>query len=223
MVEPSADYLEEQMKKTRILCFGDSNTCGYIPNQGWLRNEHYPASQCWPGLLQKTLGAPYIVLVDAADSRTTNVDEGERNGLVCLPKALQQYAPINVLILALGGNDLKTYYQRTPEQIRDGIADLVALARRSNSKIDILLLSLIRPLLEVERYQDEAGISPFENCVARANEVNQYYRDYALRNECCFLNISEEVMPSAIDGAHLDQAGHARLAELVANKFRSMG
>ena len=45
-------------KKFRILCFGDSNTFGYIPGRGGRYDRHTR----WPGRLQELLGSEYQVI-----------------------------------------------------------------------------------------------------------------------------------------------------------------
>ena len=51
----------------RILCYGDSNTWGYIP----LTEKRYPPEVRWTGRLQRLLGPDYQVLEDGLSGRTT--------------------------------------------------------------------------------------------------------------------------------------------------------
>ena len=55
------------MRKT-ILCYGDSNTFGYVPAGG---GERYPEDVRWTGVLQEDLGDAYKV-----------IEEGDRKSVV---------------------------------------------------------------------------------------------------------------------------------------------
>jgi lysophospholipase L1-like esterase len=63
-----------------ILCYGDSNTYGYIPRRGM----RYPRDVRWPGRLQNLLGEEYTIIEEGCSGRTTVYDdplEGWKNGL----------------------------------------------------------------------------------------------------------------------------------------------
>lgn len=48
-----------------ILCFGDSNTWGYIPGSG----KRYPFGKRWTGQLQNHLGGGFAVVEEGLDGR----------------------------------------------------------------------------------------------------------------------------------------------------------
>src|SRR5688572_13370016 len=91
-----------------ILCFGDSNTWGYVPGTG----KRYPRSERWPGVLQETLGNEFLIIEEGLNARTTTMDDPIRggaikNGLTYLRPCLESHAPIDLVLLLLGTNDLK--------------------------------------------------------------------------------------------------------------------
>ena len=93
------------MKKS-ILCYGDSNTWGYIPDVG----RRFPEDIRWTGILQNLLGSTYEVIENGLVGRTTVFDDPYgpcRNGLASLDCALLSSAPLDLVSLALGTNDLK--------------------------------------------------------------------------------------------------------------------
>ena len=49
-----------------ILCFGDSNTWGYVPGTG----ARFDLDTRWTGVLQAELGADYRVIEDGQNART---------------------------------------------------------------------------------------------------------------------------------------------------------
>ena len=60
-----------EKKKIKILCFGDSNTWGYVPLSG----ERYSSDVRWTGVLQEELGQGYLVVEDGVNGRSTDVDD----------------------------------------------------------------------------------------------------------------------------------------------------
>ena len=63
-----------------VLCYGDSNTFGYIPETGM----RYSRDIRYPGRLQKLLGDDYAVIEEGCNGRTTIHDDpvdGWKNGL----------------------------------------------------------------------------------------------------------------------------------------------
>ncbi len=54
-----------------ILCFGDSNTHGYMPGIG----SRYPRNVRWTGKLQEILGGGYYVIEEGLTGRTTAFED----------------------------------------------------------------------------------------------------------------------------------------------------
>ena len=106
------------MKK--ILCYGDSNTYGYIPSTG-LR---YDKNTRWSGILQKNLGADYEIIEEGMCDRTGFVDNPK--GFIFsaskhFPDLISKCLSIDVLILAIGTNDLQFQYDIQSETIKNGL------------------------------------------------------------------------------------------------------
>jgi lysophospholipase L1-like esterase len=111
-----------------IVAFGDSNTWGYDPATG----GRFPRAQRWPGVLQRGLGPDFEVIAEGLNGRTTVHDdpiEPYRSGADALPPCLMSHAPIDLLILALGCNDLKKRFSLSPFDIAEGARRLIFLAR----------------------------------------------------------------------------------------------
>ena len=91
----------------QILCFGDSNTWGYVP----LTVDRYPESVRWTGVMAQALGAGFRIIEEGQNGRTTVWDdplEGDnKNGLRYLPACLESHHPLDLVIIMLGTNDLK--------------------------------------------------------------------------------------------------------------------
>lgn len=215
-----------------ILCYGDSNTWGYVPsNKKNPIPQRYPRSVRWTGLLQNLLDEQYHIIEEGLNSRTTNLDHHvppDRNGKTYLPPCLYTHAPINLVVLALGGNDLKTYFKRSPEQVRDGLSELINIIKTSTygsdmtSAPDILILSPPAVQKIAESFLDETGVAIFEGITEKTKSLIELYADLAEQQDCYFLDISQAISTSSIDGLHFDVDAHRMLSRLICSKIKSI-
>jgi lysophospholipase L1-like esterase len=217
------------MQRT-VLCYGDSNTWGFVPLP--VKNqtiERYPRKIRWTGILQELLGGQYYVIEEGLNGRTTNVDYNgfilpDRNGKTYLPPCLYSHAPIDLIILGLGGNDLKVCFNRSPQDINGGVIELIDIIQASQYGADmkaapnILILPLSLPTIEVEQRVDEEGIIVFEGAAEKAKLLAGLYAKTAKEKGCYFLDVSKSILPSTIDGLHLDAIAHKRLADMIFTK-----
>ena len=98
-----------------ILCYGDSNTHGYIPGGG-----RYDDDTRYTGILAKLLGSDYRIIEEGLNSRTSSFDdpfEPYKNGMDCLVPCLDSHKPLDLTILMLGSNDMKIYFSPSVEKI----------------------------------------------------------------------------------------------------------
>lgn len=214
------------MKKT-ILCYGDSNTWGYVPQafNNTFKLKRYSENERWPKVLQEMLGNQFYVIEEGLNGRTTNLEYNippNRNGKNYLASCLYSHAPIDLVIIALGGNDMKNCYQRSTRQIFDALMELVTLVQESlygtnfNSAPDVLLISPVLPLPIGEKMKDETGNFIFHRAKEKVIELEKLLSSATHYN---YLNIINSVKPSDIDGLHLDEKGHYLLAEIVYKKL----
>lgn len=213
-----------------ILCYGDSNTWGYIPAADHANKARYPRTVRWPGLLQKNLGEDYYVVEEGLNSRTTNLDYAsppERNGKTYLPPCLYTHAPIDLVILALGGNDTKAYFNRTAEEIKAGLGDLIDVIQQSlygpelQSAPQILITTPAIPHPIIETFTDEEGVLFLEGAVKKSEALIELFKELAEEKGCFYLDLSA-VRPSAIDGVHYDELGHQQLAALMTDELKKI-
>ena len=88
-----------------ILCFGDSNTWGYNPENG----QRFGPEERWTGILRNSLGEDYRVIEEGLNGRTTLWDDpiaGFKNGLDYLMPCLESHMPFDLITIMLGTNDL---------------------------------------------------------------------------------------------------------------------
>lgn len=214
------------MHQKVILCYGDSNTWGYVPTTDYtLPCSRYDRNTRWPSVLQNKLGDAYYVIEEGLNSRTTNIDYAvppERNGKTYLPPCLYSHSPIDMVILALGGNDTKSYFNRNANDIANGLIDLIDTIQCSPYGSDpnippaILLLSCIQPLPMVESARDENHVLFLQGCLDKIKEFNQLLPVIAANKNCHFVDINQVATASPIDGIHLDRESHLAIAGQLA-------
>ncbi|MEO8402294.1 MAG: GDSL-type esterase/lipase family protein [Gammaproteobacteria bacterium] len=218
------------MHQKTILCYGDSNTWGYVPSADYsLSKRRYSRNERWPGILQNLLGQD-LILEEGLNSRATNIDYAvppDRNGKTYLAPCLYSHAPIDLVIFALGGNDAKSYFNRSAEQIRDGMAELINVVQTSGYGKNlqdaprILLLTPCIPSPFVENMSDEKGVCFLAGAVAKITQLVSLYEQLAKEKNCFYLNLSD-IKPSNLDGVHYDQAAHNEYAKMVSEKIKAI-
>ncbi len=219
------------MTQKTVLCYGDSNTWGYIPTMDYsLSKARYARNERWPGILQELLSSEYFVIEEGLNSRTTNVDYAlppDRNGKTYLAPCLYSHAPVDLVILALGGNDTKSYFNRSAEQIKDGLSELVDIIQTSEygpmlqAAPEILIIPPAIPLQFVEKFTDENGIQFLKGAVEKIERLVDLYCQLAKEKNCFYLNLSK-IRPSEIDGIHYDKVSHQICAKMINKKIKDI-
>lgn len=197
-------------REKSVLCFGDSNTWGYIP----LTAGRLLRAERWPGILQKSLGDSYYVIEEGLNGRATVFDEpfrDGRNARTTLLAVLESHAPLDLLIIMLGTNDFKHHLNVSAYESARGISALLQIAINSTTSFDkgppkILVIAPPR-----FGYLSELMAHHFEGAVARSTELPAQYAQSCAQFGCSFLDCNQ-VATVAGDGIHLDAHGHRKLA-----------
>lgn len=169
-----------------ILCYGDSNTWGAVPNS----DDRYPRSVRWPGALQGLLGEEYEVISEGLNGRTMVVVDPVkpyRTGITHLQSILQSADPIDTVIVMLGTNDIKNTYNLSPKQIAEHLEQTISMIIENDvieSVQQIIIVcppSIIHP--EVGNLDERVvrGIELF-------NVLPSLYKEVAEKHGCEFLN-----------------------------------
>lgn len=210
----------------RILCYGDSNTWGFIPATG----QRYPSEIRWTGVLAELLGPEYEIIEDGISGRTTVWDDpyvSWRNGLKGLGYSLLRSKPIDLVVMMLGCNDLyhtDAYgYYRGLSQIawriinaREFYRDSSAVFREEPKLLLVSPVTLhpqigtIRPELNLgERYKDSCQFAFYTRRLAEELKVP-------------WVDAATCASASEQDGLHLDPESHRAIAEMLAEKIKSV-
>jgi lysophospholipase L1-like esterase len=202
-----------------VLCFGDSNTYGSIPG---VAGGRYDPDVRWPGVLAGDLGEDWRVVEEGLPGRTTVFDDPispHRRGADYLPPCLASHSPLDVVVIFLGTNDLKSRLAAGPSDIAAGLGVLAQTALASASGPDgraptVLLLGLphLGPTLPAD----------FGGAHEKASELPRYAAEVAAALGVGFLDLGDVSAYSAIDGFHLEPDGHAAIGRAVARQLVSM-
>lgn len=203
-----------------ILCFGDSNTWGYVPGTA---GERFPLEIRIPGVLQTLLGSGYRVLEEGLNGRMSVWDDPmspERNAKRQLPFLLETHRPLDLVSIMLGTNDLKAYMNLDPYAIAQAqgvLIDLVDAAKcgTGGSRPAILLIA---PPLVVETPTPFGHV--FDGAIPKSQGLADAYREVAREKHCLFLDAGALVRTSVRDGIHLDPESHRLLAEAIASTVK---
>ncbi len=211
-----------------IVCFGDSNTYGANPTGHGSEPDgpkRLPREVRWPRVMEAALGAGHEVIEEGLNGRCTVWDteiEPGRNGLTYLAPCLWSHAPVDLVTIMLGTNDLKRIYGNTAAEIACGAARLVDVARGTLSGPDgsppqVLLISPV-PLGDITARSEMWG---FGEALAASRQLARMYRIVADDHGAAFFDAGSVASVHPADGVHLDAAGCASLGAAVADVVRA--
>jgi lysophospholipase L1-like esterase len=173
-----------------LVCFGDSNTWGYVPGSN---GERFPREVRWPNRLQALLGDEWEVIGEGLSGRTATIDRPDsegRNGLPYLLPCLLSHAPVDVVVIFLGTNDVNYI---ADDRVARCVGRLVEIVRRHGAD----------PLVVCP--------APFDG-----HELEPSFR----AELDCPVVVAPPYPVVTDDVEHLDAAGHEALAQAVAQQLQ---
>lgn len=197
-----------------ILCYGDSNTHGTAPLPApGVDLRHAPGDR-WPDAMAAALGAGIRVIDEGLPGRTTVHDDmvegGMRNGATVLPAILHSHKPIDVMVLMLGTNDLKTRFSVSAWEIARSVERLGLMAQAENVVQDIVLVSPA-PVREIGALQEV-----FAGAETRQQGLNGFIEAAAKRHGWGYVDAAAHVEVSLTDGVHWEPDAHRRFGAHMA-------
>ena len=211
----------------RVLCYGDSNTWGYVPGLG----VRHPEDVRWTGVAAKLLGPDYRIIEEGMNGRTTAFDDPYydfRNGKRGLGYALCAHAPLDLVVVGLGSNDLKFTDAIGSSK---GLQELLRLIRNASacypdsiSEIfpngtKILVVSPIHLHPEVDRQGPEFD---FYGKYEQSCLFAKYFQPAAELYHAAFLDAAAYAAASPTDGVHMEPEGHRALGKAIAKKIQEI-
>ena len=190
------------------MCYGDSNTWGYNPERLHIR---YSKSYRYPMVLQKLLGKDDIVIEEGLCARTMANDDpyhlgSAYNGSKHFENCFKSHLPIDALVLFLGTNDMKDYFNFNCYDAANALDELyIAKIREISPKTKIIIV--------IPKEIDSTTFAGFEGAKEKSKDFEQAYE--ALANKYNFDYISNDIIELGKDGLHLSKNAHLNLANKI--------
>ncbi len=210
--------------KKHILCIGDSNTHGLCtdPSESADHGSRYNEEERWTCLLQKALGAEYLVIEEGLSGRTCVYDDPDMDSVNLLPvlhALLNSHEPLDLLILMLGTNDSKVKFNTDARKIAKGMQILLEEAKSvpcwGKNGPKILIVAPV-PIEEGVIYPDFN-----EKSVKTTRALAREYAFLAVAERADFLDAGGCELTS-VDHVHLTKRGHRQLAERMEAAVREI-
>lgn len=199
----------------KILVYGDSNTWG----DNFITGERIADSKQWVNILRKKYEGKYLFFQEGLPGRLAGNDEESKqykNGQYTFTSTFRTNAPVDIIIISLGTNDLQLKYNKTSEKIisdllwykekiEESFSDCEDRKKYFNNKmpkiIYILPINFDYKVNAKEIFDDE--------CEKKRQEIIKFFK-------CKKINIiTSNDMDLFDDGIHLNHNGHEAMADLV--------
>lgn len=203
------------MKK--ILIYGDSNVWG----DNFITGMRIPDDKQWPNILQAKLRNKYKILQEGLPGRLAGNEElikTYKNGKDSFPSTFRTNAPVDIIIIALGTNDLQLKYSKNAKEISDYLFwyrkvveeqfndeddKIKYFINKQMPKFVYILPPCFDYKIGAKNIFDEGSEEERKNITKIFSE--KYKNEYLTLDE----------LPLAEDGIHLNYEGHKIMAEKV--------
>jgi lysophospholipase L1-like esterase len=186
-----------------LVCFGDSNTWGYVPGSD---GERLPREVRWPVRLQRALGDGWEVIAEGLNGRTAAVEspvEEGRNGLPYFLPCLRSHKPLDLVAIALGTNDVNFL---SDELVARSVVRLVKIALASETGpgggAPTVLVVCPPPIAD--------------------RRLGPAFAEWLAPLDCTLLDLEGVAAYTAHDVEHFDADGHAAVAAAVEEHVRRL-
>jgi lysophospholipase L1-like esterase len=218
----------------RVLVFGDSNTWGWIPVERGIPTTRYAADPRWPGVAQAARGGGFEIIEEGLSGRTTDLFDDDPtvkelsgaglDGSAYLPAAVASHLPLDLVVIMLGTNDLKTKFDRSPEAIALGVRGLIERVGRidrgawTEYPAPSVLVLAPPPLVQTERFPAAILAGGIDKSRALASHLEAV----AESTGAAFFDVGAITSADGVDGIHLSEAAHRKIGLAVADQIRAI-
>jgi lysophospholipase L1-like esterase len=177
--------------------------------------------------MQAELGRGWYVIEEGLSGRTTVFEdeiEAGRRGLSAITMLLESHSPLDLIILMLGTNDVKTRFGATPRDIGLGWLRIVKTIRERclwlPSPCPRILLVSPPPVLD-----SASLVESFAGAPEKSAAFASVGKKIAIDNDLLFFDAGSVVASSTLDGIHLSSESHIilgkELARFIAGHYES--
>jgi len=206
----------------RILCIGDSNTWGFHPK------DEQRIKKRWTKVLAELMPENEIVEEGMNGRTLLSVDPliPERCGIAGLKMLLMSHKPIDCVVLMLGTNELKTFFECSASYIAEGVREFIKVILDPElwQRFNVPRLLVVSPVLIREEliingdvFGDFDEKSVLESKLM-ADAISKVCNEYKVD----FMNAADYAKASIIDNIHMDEENHGKFAEAVKSKLLEM-
>lgn len=196
------------MKK--ILCFGDSNTYGYIPNNG----ARYDKNTRWTGVLSLLSHGKFEIIEDGCNNRTAfaaNPAGKIFTGYEILPELLTD--DFDAVVLAIGINDTQFLYNLSSIEIASGVEKLINIVKVKSPQAKILLVA---PSILTDDVLNGNFACLFDRTsIEKSRQLPLLYQKIAEKQNIEFLDLNSVAKTSSLDGLHYAPEQHLKIAQTI--------
>lgn len=203
------------MKK--ILCFGDSNTYGYIPNNG----ARYDKNTRWTGVLSLLSHGKFEIIEDGCNNRTAfaaNPAGKIFTGYEILPELLTD--DFDVVVLAIGINDTQFLYNLSSIEIASGVEKLINIVKVKSPQAKILLVA---PSILTDDVLNGNFACLFDRTsIEKSRQLPLFYQKIAEKQNIEFLDLNSVAKTSSLDGLHYAPEQHLKIAQVIFTRLSEL-
>jgi lysophospholipase L1-like esterase len=188
-----------------VLCYGDSLTWGFNA----VGPSRHAYEDRWPSVLERGLAGRARVIAEGLNGRTTAHDDwvagADRNGARLLPSILMSHAPLDLVIVMLGANDMKPFVCGHAIGAKQGMERLIDIVRGHDYPLDEQppqILIVAPPAICPTDEPDFAAM--FAGGIEESQKLALYYRRLAELTGCAFFDANGVAKTTPLDGIHLD-------------------
>ena len=196
------------MKK--ILCFGDSNTYGYIPNNG----ARYDKNTRWTGVLSLLSHGKFEIIEGGCNNRTAfaaNPAGKIFTGYEILPELLTD--DFDVVVLAIGINDTQFLYNLSSIEIASGVEKLINIVKVKSPQTKIILVA---PSILTDDVLNGNFACLFDRTsIEKSRQLPLLYQKIAEKQNIEFLDLNSVAKTSSLDGLHYAPEQHLKIAQVI--------
>jgi len=202
-----------------ILCFGDSNTWGYVPGTG----KRYDSKTRWTALTSQMLDNEFTLIEAGLSGRTINSDDpfrSDRNGSQFINLYLESCRPLDLVIVMLGTNDLKVRLENSIEDLKADIKQLcLQVLNFDYSPYKAPNIMLVAPAPFAETVELDAEFLP---ALDTSKRIAPIFYQLARELNIQFLDAGRVIKVSKVDGIHWDADGHRDFAHHLAAMLKQL-
>lgn len=196
------------MKK--ILCFGDSNTYGYIPNNG----ARYDKNTRWTGVLSLLSHGKFEIIEDGCNNRTAFAENPAGKiftGYEILPELLT--GDFDAVVLAIGINDTQFLYNLSSIEIASGVEKLINIVKVKSPQAKIILVA---PSILTDDVLNGNFACLFDRTsIEKSRQLPLLYQKIAEKQNIEFLDLNSVAKTSSLDGLHYAPEQHLKIAQAI--------